>query len=295
MAIREIQAKQMLAHHKEPDPWFGIRYNFNIYRGCQHQCIYCDSRSECYGIEDFNDVLVKINAIDLLRDELPRKRMVDTVGTGSMSDPYTPIERDYRLTSRALEVLAEHRFPLHLITKSDMVVRDIEMLAQIQRDTRAAVSFTLTTVDDGLAHILEPGAPLPSARLRAMAALAARGITVGVTLMPVLPFIEDTAESVTAVLTTAHAHGARYALIGLGVTLRNRQRDYYYARLDEHFPGLSARYERRYGERYHCSPPYAHQLQAEADALCARLGLAQRLEPYHAPEAQPAVQQLRLL
>lgn len=295
MAIREIQAKTLLAHHKEPDPWFGIQYNFNIYRGCQHQCIYCDSRSECYGIEDFNDVLVKVNAIERLRDELPRKRAVGVIGTGSMSDPYTPVELQYNLTGQALRIIAEHRFPLHLITKSDLVVRDIEPLEQIARDTRAAVSFTLTTVDDDLARVLEPGAPPPSARLRAMATLAAHGVTVGVTLMPVLPFIEDTAENIAAVLTEAQAHGARYALIGLGVTLRTRQREYFYARLDEHFPGLSERYERRYGERYHCSPSNARELQAEAEALCARLGLARRLEPYRPPEPQLAAQQLRLL
>lgn len=295
MAIHEIQAKTLLAHHKEPDPWFGIQYNFNIYRGCQHQCIYCDSRSECYGIEDFNDVLVKVNAIERLRDELPRKRAVGVIGTGSMSDPYTPVELHYNLTGQALRVIAEHRFPLHLITKSDLIVRDVAPLEQIARDTRAAVSFTLTTVEDDLARILEPGAPLPSARLRTMTTLAAHGVTVGVTLMPVLPFIEDTAENITAVLTAAHAHGARYALIGLGVTLRNRQREYFYARLDEHFPGLRERYARRYGGRYHCPPPNAHQLQVEAEALCARLGLAQHLEPYHAPGVALAAQQLRLL
>lgn len=159
--IREIQAKRLLAHRKEPDDWFGIQYNFNIYRGCEHQCIYCDSRSECYGIEDFRDVLVKVNAIELLRDELPRKRQVGVIGTGSMSDPYTPAERRYGLTGQALRVIAEHRFPLHLITKSDLILKDLEPLTQIARDTRATVSFTLTTVDDDLARILEPGAPPP--------------------------------------------------------------------------------------------------------------------------------------
>jgi DNA repair photolyase len=290
--IREIQAKRLLAHHKEPDDWFGIQYNFNIYRGCEHQCIYCDSRSECYGIEDFRDVLVKVNAIDLLRDELPRKRRVGVIGAGSMSDPYTPVELHYGLTGQALRVIAEHRFPLHLITKSDLVVKDLEPLEQISRDTRAAVSFTLTTVDDGLARILEPGAPSPSARLQALATLVDHGVTAGVTMMPILPYVEDTPENVTAIIARAHQAGARYLLAGLGMTMRDRQRAYYYARLDEHFAGLRARYEQRYGERYSCPPDNIRALRAVVDEACARFGLPQRLEPW-APPPSPA--QLRLL
>jgi DNA repair photolyase len=161
--IREIQAKTLLARVKGRDDWFGLYYNMNLYRGCQHQCIYCDSRSECYQIEDFNhDVLVKANAIDLLRRELPGKRVIGTIGTGSMNDPYMPLEADVRLTRRALEIIAGSGFPVHIITKSDLVLRDVDLLEEISHKAYAAVTFTITTADDALSKRIEPGAPVSS-------------------------------------------------------------------------------------------------------------------------------------
>ena len=145
--IAEIQAKTLLARVKGQDDWFGLYYNMNLYRGCQHQCIYCDSRSECYQIEAFNtDVLVKVNAIDLLRRELASKRVVGTIGTGSMNDPYMPLEAELRLTGRALEVIAAAGFPVHVITKSDLVLRDADLLSSIQQKTYAAVSLDRKSV-----------------------------------------------------------------------------------------------------------------------------------------------------
>jgi DNA repair photolyase len=288
--IHEIEAKTLLAHISHPDPWFGIRYNMNIYRGCEHQCIYCDSRSECYGIAEFRDVLVKVNALELLAQELPRKRQKGLIGTGSMSDPYTPVERRYNLTGRALELIARLSFPVHIITKSDLVLRDIDTLAEINR-VRAHVSLTITTVDDALAAVLEPGAPSPSRRFAALEQLAARGIRAGVTLMPVLPFIEDTVENVHAILARAHDCGARYVLAASGMTLRDRQRAYYYEALERHFPGLRERYERAYGERYHAAPPNARELQAAIEKDVARYGLATAVPPY---TAEPQATQLGL-
>ena len=172
--IREIKAKTLLASVKQPDPWFGLRYNMNIYRGCQHQCIYCDSRSECYGIEDFRDVLVKTNALELLARELAGKRSKGRIGTGSMSDPYGPVEARYDLTGRALGIIAQHDFAVHILTKSDLVRKDLPTLREMGR-ARASVSFTITTADDELALKLEPGAPPPSRRFAAMRELAAAG------------------------------------------------------------------------------------------------------------------------
>ncbi|NLG26728.1 MAG: radical SAM protein, partial [Chloroflexi bacterium] len=254
--IREIQAKTLLSHSKVPDPWFGIKYTMNLYRGCQHQCIYCDSRSECYQIENLADILVKVNAIELLDRELASKRTVGTVGTGSMNDPYMPVEATIGLTRRALQVLVKRMFPVHVITKSALVLRDADLLTEISR-VYAAVSFTITTVDDELGMRLEPGASLVSERLAAMAALSARGILTGVTMMPILPYIEDTHANITAIIERASACGARYLLPGLAVTLRDRQRAYYYAKLDELFPGLRQTYERAYGERYEAPSPRA--------------------------------------
>lgn len=284
--IREIQAKVMLSHLRQPDPWFGLKYNMNLYRGCQHQCIYCDSRSECYQIENFSDVLVKANAIDLLRQELPRKRVKGTIGFGSMSDTYGPVERQYNLTGRALEVIADHGFPIHIITKSDLVLKDLDTLRTINR-VHAVISFTITTADDDLARKLEPGAALPSQRFKAMSALAEQGIHTGVTLMPVLPFIEDTEENIAQIVRQAHAHGAEYILASFGMTLRDRQRAYYYDQLDRLFPGLRAQYERRFGERYSCAANGADHLRARFEELCAKVGLSTRVSRYEAPYRQP--------
>ncbi len=280
--IHEIQAKTLLAHVKQPDTWFGLKYNMNIYRGCQHQCIYCDSRSECYQIENFRDVLVKVNAVERLRDELPRKQVKGTIGTGSMSDPYTPAEQSYRLTGQALEVIAEYGFPVHIITKSDMVLRDLETLCLINH-VYAVVSFSIITTDDDLARKLEPGAPSPSRRLRAIAALAEVGIHAGITMMPVLPFITDSEAAIHELVRQAHEHGAEYILPGFGMTLRDRQRAYYYEQLDRHFPGLSALYRRCFGGQYHAPAQHAQRLHDLFSEQCERWGIRTRASIYGQP------------
>jgi len=288
--IKEITAKTLLSSAKQPDPWFGIKYTMNLYRGCQHQCIYCDSRSECYKIENFADILIKVNAIDLLRKELPRKRTIGTVGTGSMNDPYQPVEATRNLTGQALRVIAENKFPVHVITKSDLVLRDLDTLKQINQ-TYAAVSFTITTADDTLGKKVEPGAPLVSQRLKAMQTLAANDILTGVTMMPILPFIEDTEDNIRAIVEQAHAHGAKYIIAAFGMTLRDRQRAYYYDKLDRLFPGVRQKYERAFGERYSASANNARKLEQVFRELCERYNIATRM-PQFTPQKksmQPAL------
>ena len=291
MAIIEIQAKTMLANITHPDSLFGMKYNMNLYRGCQHQCIYCDSRSECYGIENFADILVKVNAIELLEKELPRKRVKGVVGTGSMNDPYQPVEKKYRLTAQALERIARFKFGVHVITKSDLVVRDMDLLAEISR-VHAAVSFSVSTVDDDLALKLEPGAPPSSARFAAMQAVAARGIPTGVTMMPILPFLEDNEHNITEIVRRAAESGASYIMPWFGMSMRDRQRTYYFTQLDRLFPGMRAKYERRYGERYECRSDHAARLDALFQYLRQQYGLADRA-PRYEPQYRP--KQLSLL
>jgi len=262
----------------------------NLYRGCQHRCIYCDSRSECYQIDNFDkEVLVKANALDLLRDELSRKRVKGVIGLGSMNDPYMPLEKELNLTGRALALIAEFGFPVHIITKSDGVLRDLDTLREIAR-VYASVSFTITTADDALAAKVEPGAPRPSARFAAMRALSDHGIQTGVTMMPILPFIEDTEENIAAIVEGAAESGASYIIPWMGMTLRDRQRAYYYEQLERLFPGLRQKYERTYGERYSCDSPHASRLYKLCEELCARLALSTRI-PGYAPQA---AQQLSL-
>jgi DNA repair photolyase len=284
VTVREIEAKVLLSHVKQPDRWFGLKYNMNLYRGCQHRCIYCDSRSECYGIDHFDsEVLIKVNAPGLLREELASKRVKGVIGLGSMNDPFMPLEREIDLTGRALAIIAEFGFPVHVITKSDLVLKDLETLRAISR-VYATVSFTITTADDALAAQVEPRAPRPAARFAAMRALAEAGIQTGVTLMPVLPFIEDNEKNLTAIVEGAAASGATYILPWMGMSLRDRQRAYYYRQLDRRFPGLRARYERTYGDRYACDVPHAARLYRHIETLCERHEIALHLPPY-APQA----------
>jgi DNA repair photolyase len=288
--VKEIQAKTLLSHVRQPDTWFGLKYNMNLYRGCQHRCIYCDSRSECYGIENFADILVKVNAIPLLRRELASKRVKGIVGTGSMNDPYQPVERIYRLTGQALEVIAQLGFPVHILTKSDLVLRDLDLLAEVNR-VRAYVSFTITIADDELAVKVEPRASLVSHRFEAMRQLAARGIPTGITMMPILPFLADDVANVTQIVERGVDCGASYIIPWFGMTMRDRQRAYFYAKLDELFPDLRAKYEARFGERYECPSPRAEELRTVLAALKARHGFATRVPPY---QSEPEAQQLGL-
>jgi len=284
--IKEITAKTLVSRVSGVDSIFGLDYGLNLYRGCQHRCIYCDSRSQCYGIDDFDrDVLIKVNAIELLKSELPRKRKKGIIGTGSMSDPYMPLEERMKLTRRTLETIAEYGFGVHVITKSDLVVRDIDVLQRISR-VSAAVSLTITAADDVLSELVEPGAPPTSARFCAMKRLSEAGIETRVALMPTLPFIEDSWENVSAIVEEAHRCGAQVVIPWFGMSMRDRQRAYYYSRLDESFPGLRTRYEAAYGEDYSCPSPRAEDLYRRTRELCARLGIATQVKPMLAPTAE---------
>ena len=284
--MRPIQAKTILSSARNPpDPYFGGLYNINLYRGCPHGCIYCDTRSDCYGIGDLSDLRYKDNALAILDDELGRRRRKGTVTTGSMNDPYQPWERRLKLTRGALKLMAAHGFGVHVITKGNLVARDADVLRRVGR-VYAAVSFTVTTTDSDLARVIEPGAPPPELRFRAMARLARAGIYTGLTFMPVLPFITDTPENVRAVLEQASAHGARYAIFFPGMTLRDSCRAHYYAQLDKHFPGLKERSIHAYGNQYGCDSPRADELWRAYSKTCSGLGLATRMRFYEPPRQE---------
>jgi len=272
--IREIEAKQILTAMPHPDSWFGVGYNMNLYRGCQHGCIYCDSRSTCYGIDRFDeDIEVKKNAVELLAQELSGKRTRRMIGTGAMCDPYGPVEADYQLTRRAIACIAERGFPLHIMTKSDLVTRDIDLLRKTMGSPNA-VTFTVTTPDDGLAGLLEPRAPSPARRFKAMKSLREAGVHTGVAVMPVLPFIEDDEKALLRILHQTKDAGGAYAVVWLGVSLRDRQRAHFYRELDRHFPGLKNRYAETFGDRYRCDVPVKERLYRVLESACADLGLA---------------------
>ena len=284
MKIREIQAKTLLTKHKTADPYFGILYTMNLYRGCTHRCIYCDSRSECYQIANFDgEILVKINAIELLAKELTPRRQKGRIGTGSMNDPYQAVERKYQLVRKALEIIARQRFPVHIITKGTLILRDIDLLQEINRE-QALISITITTTDDVLGKKVEPFAPEPSKRLAALRQLRDAGLRVGVTMQPVLPFIEDTPENVENTIQQCVEHGAEYILPWMGMSLRDRQRTYYYNELDKLFPGVSQMYWKQYGNQYSAQSPRADELYGIYNKLKEQYGFAD-----HIPDYEPKV------
>ena len=267
-----IRTKTILSKNKTND-WFGNDYNMNLYRGCCHGCIYCDSRSECYHVEDFDTVHAKENAAEILRDELRRKVKTGIIGTGSMSDPYNPFENTERLTEKSLMLIDAYGFGITTITKYPLITRDIDLYRQIAEHSPVLCKMTITTADDDLSRKIEPGAAVSSERFKALAALSEAGIFTGITLMPVLPFIEDTQENITAIVRTAHECGVKCIYPYFGLTLRKGNREYFYSKLDELFPGLSDRYRSHFGTRYECISPNYKKLWQVFTAECDKYGI----------------------
>jgi len=251
------------------------RNGMNLYRGCQHGCIYCDARSRCYQMNHpFEDIAVKENSIELLEQALRSKRHPCVIGTGSMTDPYMPLEKELKLTRRALEVIQRHGFGVTLLTKSDLVLRDLELLCRINRGSKAVVQMTLTTMDDDLSRIVEPNVCPTSRRIRVLKELHAAGIPTVVWLCPVLPFLNDTRENIQGILDTCREAGVKGIIqFGMGLTLREGNREYYYAALDRHFPGLKEIYIRTYGNAYELPSPNERQLLRQFHGGCEEYGI----------------------
>jgi len=275
--MQTIPCKTLLTTNKNSN-WFGTEFNMNIYRGCSHGCIYCDSRSECYGNEGFQTVRAKENAIGILAEQLLHKKKKGVVGTGAMSDPYNPMEKTYRLTAQALELFARFSFGTAIATKSPLITRDTVLLQEIQRHAPVICKITITTADDKLCRQIEPSVAPTTERLEAIHTLSNGGIFTGILLMPILPFITDTTENIKSILTQAKAAGAKFAYPAFGVTLRDRQREYYYQQLEQLFPGLKEQYIQTYGNSYVCSTLQAKQLYPFFQEQCRALGLLYRMK-----------------
>lgn len=276
--MKLIPAKTIISGYAADNPWFGCNYNMNIYKGCCHGCIYCDSRSECYHVEDFDTVRAKENAIEIIERDLRSKRKKGVVGTGAMSDPYNPFEKKYCLTRGALDLLDRYRFGAAIATKSDLVTRDIDILKSIQRHSPVLIKITVTTCDDGLCSRLEPSVASSSRRFAAIEQLSTNGIFAGILLMPVLPFIEDNEDNIRGIIQLARQSGARFIYAAFGVTLRQNQRDWYYNKLDESFPGIREKYIEQYGNTYSCHSPRAKELWSFFSKECENYGILYRME-----------------
>ncbi len=247
----------------------------NIYRGCTHGCIYCDSRSKCYQFtHPFEDIEVKQNAPELLERALISKRKKCMIGTGSMSDPYMHCEKELQLTKRCLEIILKYGFGAAVQTKSDLILRDIDLLSEINRNAKCVVQITLTTYDDDLCAILEPNVCSTKRRIEVLEMMKERGIPTVVWLTPILPFINDTKENIEAILNECVRTGVKGVIdFGMGLTLREGDREYYYSALDKHFPGMKDKYIRQYGNAYELPSPNAKELRELFQNICRENGI----------------------
>lgn len=247
----------------------------NIYRGCLHGCIYCDSRSLCYQMKHkFEDIEVKANAVELLENALRRKRNKCMIGTGAMSDPYMPIEEKLGNMRKCLEVIERYGFGVTMITKSTKVLRDLDLLKKINEKSKCVVQMTLTTYDEDLCRIVEPNVETTYERFCALEILRDNGIPTVVWLCPILPFINDTEENIRGILDyCVRAKVKGIINFDMGVTLRDGNREYFYKKLDEHFPGLKEKYIRMYGNSYQLSSPNSRQLNMIYKSECIKNGI----------------------
>ena len=260
-----VQAKSILS----------AKNGMNLYRGCQHGCIYCDSRSLCYQMNHpFEDIEVKENALPLLEQALKAKRKKCMIGTGAMSDPYMPLEETLRLTRGALELIHRYGFGAAIQTKSARILRDLDLLREINDRGKAVVQMTLTTYDEKRCRIVEPRVSTTAERAEALRKFREAGVPTVVWLSPLLPWLNDTPENILGILEYCREAGVMGIInLGMGLTLRDGDREYYYAALDRHFPGLKEQYIRTYGNAYELPSPRFRELWQLFHETCEAYGI----------------------
>ena len=262
-------------HETEVKGILSAQNGINIYRGCTHGCIYCDSRSRCYQMQHaFEDIEVKLNAPKVLEDALRRKRKKCMIGTGAMSDPYIHLEEKLGNTRKCIELIISYGFGLAIQTKSARILRDLDLLKKINEKTKCVVQMTLTTYDEALCKIIEPNVSTTRERFEVLKIMRDNGIPTVVWLSPILPFINDTEENIRGILDyciEAKVHGI--ICFGMGLTLREGNREYYYKKLDQHFPGMKARYIERYNYAYQIPSPNNDRLMSLMKRTCKSHGI----------------------
>lgn len=260
-----VEAKGILSAHN----------GMNLYRGCTHGCIYCDSRSKCYGFtHDFEDIEVKQNAPQLLEKALRSKRKKCMIGTGAMCDPYMHCEEELGLTRECIALIERYGYGLTVQTKSDRILKDLDLLIKIQEKAKCVVQMTMTTYDEELCRILEPHVCTTKRRFEVLEILRENGIPTVVWMSPILPFINDTKENIEGVLHYCVQAGV-YGIItfGMGMTLREGDREYFYQKLDEHFPDMKSRYHHKYGYAYEIPSDHEKELMTILHRTCAEYGI----------------------
>lgn len=249
-----VKTRTIMTKSDQGNRWFGIDYHMNLYRGCSYGCIYCDSRSDAYHIEDFDVISSKVNALEILEEELASKQYKGVVSFGTLSDPYNEKEKEYEITRGALKLIKKYGFGVSIDTKSDLILRDIDLLQEIQQNNNVIIKISITTYDDTLAKFLEPNVISPTKRFEVLKTLRLHGIYAGVLMTPVLPFITDNADNIKTCVEMAAKYNAKFIYTKMGMTLRKKVREYYYEHIDKLYPGLSNDYQTVYEKNLVCTP-----------------------------------------
>lgn len=270
-----LKTRTIMTKSDQGARWFGIDYHMNLYKGCPFGCIYCDSRCETYHIDQFDKVKIKENALEILEEELKSKGKKGVVSFGTLSDPYNPEENDLELTRNALKLILKYGFGVSIDTKSDLILRDIDLLKEIGARNNVIIKISITTYDDELARKIEPNVISSTRRFEVLEELRKNDIYAGVLMTPVLPFLTDTEENILNMITKSKKVGALFIYTKMGMTLKTNQRDYYYNALDILYPGLKEDYITVYGKKHICNTlQYRHLMElflkrcSEAHILC---------------------------
>lgn len=249
-----VKTRTIMKKSEQGKLWFGIDYHMNLYRGCSYGCIYCDSRSDTYHIKNFDEIKSKENALSILEEELASKQYKGVVSFGTLSDPYNELERDYEITRGALELIKKYGFGVSIDTKSDLILRDVDLLKEIGKNNSVIIKMSITTYEDDLAKFLEPNVISSSKRFAVLKNLRQNGIYAGILMTPVLPFITDSVDNIKEMVRLASENDAKFIYTKMGMTLRSNVHEYYYDQIEKMYKGLSSDYKCVYGNNVVCNP-----------------------------------------
>lgn len=249
-----VKTRTIMTKSNQGNLWFGIDYHMNLYRGCSFGCIYCDSRSDTYHIKNFDKIKSKENALQILEEELASKSLKGVVSFGTLSDPYNELESEYKITRGALELIKKYGFGVSIDTKSDLILRDMDLLKEIAKNNSVIIKVSITTYEDELASILEPNVISSTKRFEVLKTLRENDIYAGVLMTPVLPFITDSVENIKKMVRLSKENDAKFIYTKMGMTLRSNVHEYYYERIEKQYSGLSIDYKSVYGNNVVCNP-----------------------------------------
>ena len=273
-----VKTRTIMTKSDQGEKWFGIDYHMNLYKGCSFGCIYCDSRSDCYHISNFDEVKSKVNALEILEQELSSKGYRGVVSFGTLSDPYNPCEEELEITRNALKLILKYGFGVSIDTKSDLILRDLDLLKEISNNNSVIIKISISTCDDEVAKKIEPNVISSTKRFEVLKRIRQDGLYAGVLMTPVLPFLTDTEENIRMMVEQSCDSDAKFIYTKMGMNLRTNQRSYYYQKLDELYPGLSTDYEAVYGNKYFCSSlQYRHLMELFLN-LCHKNGILTEME-----------------